>query len=115
MGLEIQTGKTPGTVVRTTPAPRPAIVGAMILALFLIQVLFLGLITAALWADWKQGDDTGRIGVDGKPILYPGANNAATHDPAIPNVTFSIFGFKDVTFFKNEQTIISFWIAMTFF
>lgn len=100
MGLEIQTGKTPGTVVRTTPAARPAIVGAMILALFLIQLLFFGLIAKALWQD--------AISDPSADPVVPDANNAAGHDPAIDNAPMG-------TMFKNEQTIISFWISMTFF
>jgi hypothetical protein len=87
MGLEIPTGKTPGIVVRATPAARPALVGAMILGLFLVQLLFFVLI---FWA------------------IIGGANDAGAKDPAIDGAPLG-------TLLKNEQTIISFWISMTFF
>lgn len=93
MGLEIPTGKTPGTVVRATPAGRPAIVGAMILGLFLIQILFFVLI---FWA-----------------VFWNGANDAGAKDPAIDQ--WSDEYLLGISPFLNEQTIISFWIAMTFF
>ncbi len=99
MGLEIQTGKTPGTVVRATPAPRPAIIGAMILGLFLIQMVYVVLIGMALYQDAIE---------DPTDPHKPGANNAAEHHPAIDDAPMG-------PMFKNEQTIISFWIAMTFF
>ncbi|HUR62408.1 MAG TPA: hypothetical protein VM286_08620 [Candidatus Thermoplasmatota archaeon] len=95
--LEIQTGKVPGTVIRRSPAERPAIVGAMILGLFLCQLLFMALLGMALYQDAIS---------DGKKI--PDANNAATHHPAIDHAPLG-------TLFKNEQTIISFWIACIFF
>jgi hypothetical protein len=92
--LEIQTGKVPGTEVRRTPAPRPAFIGLLILGLLGI-ILMMTVLTFVAIAN--------------------GANDAAAHDPAIPNVSFSIFGFKEVEFFLNEQTIISFWISIIFF
>jgi hypothetical protein len=95
--LEIQTGKVPGTELRRSPAERPALVGAMILGLFLVQLLFLALVGMALYQDFIS---------DGKKI--PDANNAAGHDPAIDHAPLG-------TLFKNEQTIISFWIACIFF
>ena len=92
-GLEIPTGKVPGTVVRTTPAPRPAFIGLLILGLAAIEMLFVVLV---FWA------------------LANHANNAAAHDPRIPEFTFNIY-FQQIHFFKNEQTIISFWLACAFF
>jgi hypothetical protein len=94
MGLEIQTGKTPGAEVRRTPAPRPAFIGLLILGLLGIILLMAGLVFTA---------------------IASGANNAAAHHPDIPEVSFTIFGFKEVSFFKNEQTIISFWLSIIFF
>lgn len=94
MGLEIQTGKVPGAVVRATPAERPAFIGLLILGLLGIILL---MTTLVFWA------------------VASGANSAAGLDPAIPTVTFSIFGFKEITFFLSEQTLISFWISIIFF
>jgi hypothetical protein len=95
--LEIPTGKVPGTEIRRSPAERPAVVGAMILGLLVCQLIFLFLIGSALYQD--------AIG-DGKKV--PDANNAAAHAPAIDHAPLG-------TLFKNEQTIISFWIACVFF
>jgi uncharacterized membrane protein len=92
-GLEVQTGKVPGTVIRTTPAPRPAFIGFLILVLAVIEFVFVGLVFVA---------------------IAHNANNAAAHDPAIPNGVINI-GFQKIQFFKNEQTIISFWLACIFF
>jgi hypothetical protein len=92
-GLEVQTGKVPGTVVRTTPATRPAFIGFLILVLAVIELTFTVLVFMAIGA---------------------GANNAAAHDPAIPNGTINI-GFRQIEFFLNEQTIVSFWLACIFF
>lgn len=92
-GLEVQTGKVPGTVVRTTPAQRPAFIGFLILVLAAIEFLFVVLVFMA---------------------IGNGANNAAAHDPAIPNGTINI-GFRQIEFFLNEQAIISFWLACIFF
>lgn len=92
-GLEVQTGKVPGTVVRTTPAPRPAFIGFLILVLAAIEFLFVVLVFMAIGA---------------------GANNAAAHDPAIPNGEINM-GFQKIEFFLNEQTIIAFWLACIFF
>ena len=92
-GLEVQTGKVPGTVVRTTPAPRPAFIGFLILVLTVIEFTFVVLVFTA---------------------IAHNANNAAAHDPAIPEGVIDI-GFQRIHFFKNEQTIISFWLACIFF
>ncbi len=104
MGLEIQTGKTPGTEVRRTPAPRPAAVGAMILALFLIQMVYFALIAMALYQDAIE---------DPTDPTKPGANSAAGYDPAISEWSGSYLGGFEP--FTSEQTIISYWISMTFF
>lgn len=92
MGLEIQTGKVPGTEVRRTPAPRPPVVGLMILALSLLTLLFVGLVLYSLM-----------------PSLFhhPEANNAAAIDPQIKAHGIWVP-------FINEQTIISFWIGCSF-
>ena len=102
MGLEIPTGKVPGTVVRATPAERPAFAGLLILALTAIEFVFVILVF------WAVAND---------------ANNAAALDPAIPQVSFDIPPgpdqvvppFYTVPFFLNEQTLISFWLACIFF
>lgn len=96
-GLEIPTGKVPGTEIRRSPAERPAFVGALILGLFVCQLIFLFLIGGALYQDFIA---------NGKDI--PDANNAAAHDPAIDGAPLG-------TLFKNEQTIVAFWIACVFF
>lgn len=92
-GLEVQTGKVPGTVIRRTPAPRPAFIGFLIVVLAVIEFVFVALVFVA---------------------IANGANNAAAHDPAIPNGVVNI-GFQKIEFFKNEQTIVSFWLACVFF
>jgi len=92
-GLEIQTGKVPGTEVRRTPAPRPAFIGALIVILAVIEFTFVVLVFMA---------------------IAHHANNAAAHDPRIPDGTINIY-FQHITFFKNEQTIVSFWLACIFF
>lgn len=92
-GLEVQTGKVPGTVIRRTPAPRPAFIGLLILGLAAIELLFVVLVFMA---------------------VANGANNAAAHDPAIPNVVLNL-GFQRIEFFLSEQAIVSFWLACIFF
>lgn len=92
-GLEVQTGKVPGTEVRRTPAPRPPFIGFLILLLAAIELVFVALVFIA---------------------IGNGANNAAAHDPAIPNGSINM-GFQKIEFFLNEQTIISFWLACIFF
>jgi beta-lactamase regulating signal transducer with metallopeptidase domain len=92
-GLEVQTGKVPGTEIRRTPASRPAFIGFLILVLAAIELVFVGLVFTA---------------------IGNGANDAAAHDPAIPNSSINM-GFQRIEFFLNEQTIISFWISIIFF
>jgi Na+/proline symporter len=92
-GLEVQTGKVPGTEIRRTPASRPSFIGFLILVLAVIELVFVGLVFTA---------------------IGNGANDAAAHDPAIPNGAID-FGFQRFEFFLNEQTIISFWLACIFF
>lgn len=87
MSLEVQTGKVPGTEVRRTAATRPPIIGLMILGLTGIVWLMLVLVFVAVAND---------------------ANNAAKHDPAIESAPLA-------GLFVNEQTIISFWLAIAFF
>lgn len=92
-GLEIQTGKVPGTVIRRTPAQRPAFIGLLIVASAFIEMVFVVLV---FWA------------------LFKGANSAAGLDPAIPRFTLDIY-FQKIPFFISEQTLISFWLACIFF
>lgn len=87
MGLEIQTGKVPGTEIRRTPATRPAFAGLLILLLTALEVLFIVLVFAAL------GNN---------------ANNAGAHDPAISKAPLG-------SLFLNEQTIVSFWLGCVFY
>ncbi len=93
MGLEVPTNKVPGTEIRRTPATRPPFIGACILALTAVEMIFVVLV---FWA------------------VADGANDAAAHDPAIPEYTIDIY-FQQISFFKNEQTIVSFWLACIFF
>ncbi|MEK6985522.1 MAG: hypothetical protein AABX89_03955 [Candidatus Thermoplasmatota archaeon] len=97
-GLEVNTGKVPGTVVRSTPASRPAFVGALILGLFVVQMIFLSLVSMAIYQDLIADPKKG----------IPDANNAAAHDPAIEGAPLG-------GLFLNEQTIVSFWLACLFF
>ncbi len=92
-GLEVQTGKVPGTVIRRTPAPRPPFIGLLIVASALLELLFTVLV---FWAIGK------------------GANSAAGLDPRIPTFTLDIY-FRQIPFFISEQTLISFWLACIFF
>lgn len=92
-GLEVQTGKVPGTVVRRTPAPRPAFIGLLIVASALLELVF---VTLVFWA------------------VGTGANSASGLDPRIPVWTLDIY-FQKIPFFISEQTLISFWLACIFF
>ena len=92
-GLEVQTGKVPGTVIRRTPAPRPAFAGLLIVASALLELVFVVLV---FWAIGK------------------GANSASGLDPRIPVFTLDIY-FQKIPFFISEQTLISFWLACIFF
>jgi uncharacterized membrane protein len=92
-GLEIQTGKVPGTVIRRTPAPRPPFIGLLIIAMAFVEFLF---VTLVFWA------------------VGSGANSAAGIDPAIPQVHLNIY-FQKIPFFISEQTLIAFWLSCIFF
>ena len=92
-GLEVQTGKVPGTVIRRTPAQRPAFIGMLIVAGALVELTFVVLV---FWA------------------LAKGGNSAAGLDPSIPTWTLDIY-FQKIPFFISEQTLISFWLACIFF
>lgn len=92
-GLEVQTGKVPGTVIRRTAASRPAFIGMLIVASALLELVFTVLV---FWA------------------IFKGANSAAGLDPRIPVVTLDIY-FQKIPFFISEQTLISFWLACIFF
>ena len=92
-GLEVQTGKVPGTVIRRTVASRPPFIGLLIVAMSLIELVFVVLV---FWA------------------VGTGANSAAGLDPRIPVWTLDIY-FQKIPFFISEQTLISFWLACIFF
>ncbi len=87
MGLEIQTNKTPGDTIRTTPAERPAFIGLCIVALTLIEFVLMFLVFDA---------------------IFKGANLASEMDPAIKA---SFMG----SVLKSEQQVISLWLAGIFF
>lgn len=87
MGLEIATNKTPGEEIRRTPAERPAMAGALILALTVIQFVFLVLVIQAVAAGWNSP-------------------HTITEEVA----TAPLSGL-----FKSDQQIISSWIAGIFF
>ena len=87
MGLEVPTNKTPGDVLRTTGAERPAFIGMLILLLTVVELVFMALVFIA---------------------LANGANLATEVDPKIA----AAFGGKVL---KSEQQIISLWIAGTFY
>lgn len=87
MGLEIPTNKEPGTVIRETDAPRPALIGLCIVLLTLIEFVFVVLIF------WALGNN---------------ANSA--HDMA-PEVAAAPLG----EVLKSEQQVISLWLAGAFF
>jgi len=76
-GLEVQTGKVPGTVIRRTPAQRPAFIGMLIVAGALVELTFVVLV---FWA------------------LAKGGNSAAGLDPSIPVWTLDIY-FQQIPFF----------------
>ncbi len=92
-GLEIQTGKVPGTVIRRTAASRPAFIGLLIVLSAIIELTFVVLVFWALAKD---------------------ANSAQGLDPSIPQGTIDIY-FQKIPFFTSEQTLISFWLACIFF
>ncbi|MGB0652462.1 MAG: DUF7318 family protein [Thermoplasmatota archaeon] len=87
MGLEVPTNKTPGAVIRDSPAPRPAIIGFCILALTAIELVFMLLVFVA---------------------IGNGANQATDRHPGIAELPLG-------NVLANEQSIISFWLACTFF
>ena len=84
MTLEIETGKVPGTVVRRTPASRPAIAGALILGLFIVQMIFLVLVSLAIWQD-MIADPKKHIPDAHQPSAHGPAIRAPPAGPRIPN------------------------------
>ncbi len=86
-GLSVPTNKTPGEVLRHTPAPRPAIIGLSIVILMLAEIVF---VTLVFWA------------------ISDGANDATAIDPEIQAAPMGFI-------FLNEQSLIAFWLACTFF
>lgn len=87
MSLEIPTNKTPGDEIRRTAAPRPAIVGFMIVALTALQLVLTGLVFYAVGQGWNS------------PVhVTPGVHNAPLG-----------------TILKSDQQIISAWLAGIFY
>lgn len=91
VGLETPSAKTPGEVLRVTPAPQPALVGYMILGLTALIFLFAGLVFTAVY--------------DGASLAHL---DAAAKDPAIDDAPLG-------GLFVNEQVLVSFWLACLFF
>lgn len=87
MGLEIPTNKTPGDVIRSTEAERPAFIGLLIVGLTALELIFMVLLIAG---------------------VAQGANSATHVDPAISEAPFG-------TVLKSEQQILSFWLAGAFY
>lgn len=87
MGLEILTNKTPGEEIRRTPAPRPPIVGAMIIALLIIEFVLIALVFNAVAA---------------------GANSPHTIQEDVAEAPLS-------GIFKSDQQIIASWLAGVMF
>lgn len=88
MGLEIATNKAPGAEIRSTPAPRPAIVGLMILALTAIELVFVYLVFDA--------------------VFVRGANSPTVTTPEVAAAPLG-------SWFDSDQRIISLWLAGAFF
>lgn len=87
MGLEIRTNKTPGDEIRRTEAERPAMAGFMILALTLLEFVFVYLVFHA---------------------VFNGYNSPTTVGTALQNQPLTAI-------FKSDQQIISLWLACIFF
>lgn len=87
MGLEVQTNKTPGDVLRNTEPERPSFIGLLILSLTVLELVFVSLTFIA---------------------VANGANSATAVDPAISEAPFG-------KVLKSEQQIISFWLAGAFY
>ena len=86
MGLEIPTNKTPGDEIRRTPAPRPPVVGAMILGLVAIQIVLLALVFYAVSQGWNS----------------PHTVTEEVHNAPLGGI------------FKSDQQIIASWLAGIF-
>jgi hypothetical protein len=54
VGLEIETNKTAGEEIRRTEAPRPAMAGALILMLTVVEFVLLVLVIQAVAAGWNS-------------------------------------------------------------
>ena len=87
MGLEIPTNKTPGDVIRSTEAERPAFIGLLIVGLTALELVFMALLIMG---------------------VAQGANSATEVDPAIAEAWGG-------SVLKSEQQILSFWLAGSFY
>lgn len=91
MGLEIQSSKVPGTEMRRTPASRPPMIGLCIVALTLIEFVFVALVIhITLFAGLEQ------------PL------SAHHMDPEV--LAQPLAGL-----FISEQQVVSIWLAGAFF
>ena len=87
MGLEIKTNKEPGTESRVTPAPRPPVIGLLILGLTVIELVLAYLVFDA---------------------VIRGANSPTVTSPELA-------GAPLIGWFVSDQRIISLWLAGIFF
>ncbi len=91
MGLEIATNKTPGQTIRETGAQRPAFIGLCIVALTVIEFVFLALVLNV--------------------TLFPGTVeplSAYQMDPHVEEAPLA-------KLWISEQQIVSLWLAGSFF
>ncbi len=91
MGLEIPTNKEPGSLIRETPARRPQFIGLLILALTVIEFIFVGLVM-----------DVTIIRPPEQPL------SAHTMDPHVHEQPLA-------PLFISEQQIVAIWLAGSFF
>ncbi len=91
MGLEIATNKVPGTTIRETEAQRPAFIGLCIVALTVIEFVFVALVLNI--------------------TLFPGTAEPLSAYQMDPEVEAAPLA----KWFISEQQIVSLWLAGSFF
>jgi hypothetical protein len=91
MGLEIATNKEPGTVIRTTPASRPQLMGLLIVFLTIIEFVFVALVLNV--------------------TLFPGTVEPLSAHQMDPEVLAA----PGAGLLISEQQIVSMWLAGSFF
>lgn len=97
MGLEIKTNKTPGEDTRVTPAPRPPVVGVMIVLLTLIQLVLLGLVFYGIGFNCENPD--GQVGAC--------ANSPSELQEDVAHAPLA-------GLVKSDQQVISLWLGALF-